>query len=480
MIKSSVTINKNWMKIFHEMETLFESWKKRKLTIFGKCTIINTLAISKLIYVASILEIPDNDFIKNIKRLIFNFMWNKTDRIKRNTIIGEVYEGGIGLVDIESKFTALKAMWIPRLLSTEHNIKHFFNSFCKATKIDIEYLMNTNETVAKDYGIINNFPEFYKQAFVCYNLCKDDTQTKIPAFSTESFLLQPIWSNKVFNFKGKTICFENWIKSGILYVKDIFEESGTLKSSSDIFDTLRKRTNWLCEYKIIKQIFTKFELKYDFSKIPYLQTKQIPIISHQHNTKTFYSRLIKRRFQAPCTQSKLEKEFKLESKNAWKSIYTQKIKNTKDKALAEFNYKLLNNLLCNNLLVSKWNKNITAKCKHCNEIENSKHLIFDCVNVEKIWKAASECLNFDIKWKNIVVGFYLEETQVTKLYNYFLSFIAYRIYKCKMYCRLENLPESILLIKNSFKEYLTTHCAVLTKLKNTKENELFQLLIAKL
>lgn len=139
--------NKNWMKIFHEMETLFESWKKRKLTIFGKCTIINTLAISKLIYVASILEIPDNDFIKNIKRLIFNFMWNKTDRIKRNTIIGEVYEGGIGLVDIESKFTALKAMWIPRLLSTELNSKHFFNSFCKSTKIDIKYLINTNETV---------------------------------------------------------------------------------------------------------------------------------------------------------------------------------------------------------------------------------------------------------------------------------------------------------------------------------------------
>lgn len=170
----------------------------------------------------------------------------------------------------------------------------------------------------------------------------------------------------------------------------------------------------------------------------------------------------------------------MESKNVWKSIYTQKIKNTKDKALAEFNYKLLNNLLCNNLLVSKWNKNITAKCKQCNEIENSKHLIFDCVNVAKIWKVASECLNFDIIWKHIVLGFYLEETQVTKLYNYFLSFIAYRIYKCKMYCRLENLPESILLIKNSFKEYITTHCAVLKMLKNTKENELFQLLISKL
>lgn len=52
-------------------------------------------------------------------------MWNKTDRIKRNTIISEVHEGRIGLVDIESKFTAMKVMWIPRLLSKEHNIKHF-------------------------------------------------------------------------------------------------------------------------------------------------------------------------------------------------------------------------------------------------------------------------------------------------------------------------------------------------------------------
>lgn len=41
----------------------------------------------------------------------------------------------------------------------------------------------------------------------------------------------------------------------------------------DSFDSSRKRTNWLCQYKMIKQIFTKFEHKYDFSKIPYKQNK---------------------------------------------------------------------------------------------------------------------------------------------------------------------------------------------------------------
>ena len=34
--------NKNWMKTYHEMEKLFESWKRRKLSNFWKCTIINS------------------------------------------------------------------------------------------------------------------------------------------------------------------------------------------------------------------------------------------------------------------------------------------------------------------------------------------------------------------------------------------------------------------------------------------------------
>lgn len=48
-----------------------------------------------------------------------------------------------------------------------------------------------------------------------------------------------------------------------------------------------------------------------------------------------------------------------------------------------------------------------------------KHLIFEYVNVAQIWKAASKCLNFDIKLKDIVVRFYLKKRKDTKLYNYF-------------------------------------------------------------
>lgn len=75
--------------------------KEKKLTLFGKSCIVNTLALSKLTYVASIPNSSENDFIKKMQRLIYNFIWDKTERFKHNTLIGSVLKGGLAIVDIE-------------------------------------------------------------------------------------------------------------------------------------------------------------------------------------------------------------------------------------------------------------------------------------------------------------------------------------------------------------------------------------------
>lgn len=38
-----------------------------------------------------------------------------TKRIKRDTLIGNVLQSGLSIVDIECKIKALKASWVPRL-----------------------------------------------------------------------------------------------------------------------------------------------------------------------------------------------------------------------------------------------------------------------------------------------------------------------------------------------------------------------------
>ena len=125
--------------------------EKQKLTLFGKCSIINTLALTQLYYSAIILNYPNEETLKNIQRLIFKFIWGKRDRIKRNTLIGNIADGGIGIVDVESKFKSLKAMWIKRLSENKSTIRIFFESIIHKKSIDLAYLLKTSNTNIHDF-----------------------------------------------------------------------------------------------------------------------------------------------------------------------------------------------------------------------------------------------------------------------------------------------------------------------------------------
>ena len=119
---------------------LFESWKKRKLTLFGKTC---TMAISKFIYTATILRLRTEEYGKKTQRLIFNFIWNKTERIKRNTLIGNISDGGLAIMDIDSKLKALKAGWVIRLLNSNSTISKIFKGI----------LPNLNKTLTLPYKL---------------------------------------------------------------------------------------------------------------------------------------------------------------------------------------------------------------------------------------------------------------------------------------------------------------------------------------
>ena len=71
-----------------------KDWKKRKLTLFGKVTVINSLVISKLAYIANVQPISTIR-IKEIEKLIFTFLWNGK-KVKR-LVINSYENGGLKL-----------------------------------------------------------------------------------------------------------------------------------------------------------------------------------------------------------------------------------------------------------------------------------------------------------------------------------------------------------------------------------------------
>ena len=68
------------------MRKMLFSWKHRKLTLNGKVLTLKSLAISQIIYLASLLPFPD-DLIQEIEQMIYEFLWNgKTHKVKKKML----------------------------------------------------------------------------------------------------------------------------------------------------------------------------------------------------------------------------------------------------------------------------------------------------------------------------------------------------------------------------------------------------------
>ena len=87
---------------------------------------------------------PGEEFFKKTHKLIFNCLWNNRERIKRNTLIGPISVGGIGLVDLEIKFKAFKAACVTGLVRSNRNLNVVLNSFCAAYNINLNYVLKIN------------------------------------------------------------------------------------------------------------------------------------------------------------------------------------------------------------------------------------------------------------------------------------------------------------------------------------------------
>ena len=90
----------NWTQRLNRVENEINSWKKRALTFFGKITIIKSLSVPKLLYPAHFLPVPP-EIVQKANRIFYAFVWNSKDRIKRNTLIGDISQGGLNMPDIE-------------------------------------------------------------------------------------------------------------------------------------------------------------------------------------------------------------------------------------------------------------------------------------------------------------------------------------------------------------------------------------------
>ena len=106
------------------MKSKLAPWTGRGLTPFGRIHLLKSELMSQLVYIMTVLPAPEKTFIKQVERLMFEFIWGgKKDRIKRMTLKSKYKDGGLKVPDLALQAQSLKIGWIKRYLDEDNDAK---------------------------------------------------------------------------------------------------------------------------------------------------------------------------------------------------------------------------------------------------------------------------------------------------------------------------------------------------------------------
>ena len=66
----------NYEDTLLEIQRIMKRWNKRQLTPLGKITVVKTLAVSKIIHLFTNLPDPPAVFLRELKKICFQFLWD--------------------------------------------------------------------------------------------------------------------------------------------------------------------------------------------------------------------------------------------------------------------------------------------------------------------------------------------------------------------------------------------------------------------
>ena len=142
-----IMLKANYEEKITKLKASLGCWELRRLSLFGKITVLKSLIVSQLTYILS--PLPTNQCaIDEVNTLFFKFLWDgKGDKIKRDIMISEYEDGGLKMIDIRLFTQVLKLSWVKKYLDkgNEAKWKLFFNVQLRDLSGDIIFKGNLNK-----------------------------------------------------------------------------------------------------------------------------------------------------------------------------------------------------------------------------------------------------------------------------------------------------------------------------------------------
>ena len=221
--ESDVTERENWVAKTNSSIEVLKKWKGRRLSYKGKALVINSLFLSRFVYLSSVLPVP-KWVITTVKQSIRDFFWNGRKALISFDVLTLPWErGGANICDLEMKRDALRIKLISRIL--KNNIDDRLKSL-------ILYFLNHYKSMqlgtnifkcVPDPASLKHIPVFFKELLLAWR--KLSMGTISPPSDFHEILQQPIFDNPfITDSTGKSLYNKHFIEAGIILVGDIMYE----------------------------------------------------------------------------------------------------------------------------------------------------------------------------------------------------------------------------------------------------------------
>ena len=420
--KVASEVNENWEKCINKILENINRWEKRDLSIYGKVCITKVFLISQLVYLMQGLIMPDN-YIKKVNRIIFKFLWKKRynnrkafEKVKRVVVCSNYENGGLKMINIEDMQKGFILNWVRKLSNESGAWKLVPNIFYE--KLGKNLSVFKSNTKCKNFVGLNcikaSFWRKVLEVWIENNKVTDEES---------NMLSEVIWNNDKVQYRGRTVLFQDWIKSGIIYLKDMVEY-GQIMSYNRVLEIVGESPGRLLEYNVVYNALPKdwqlnlegpvdATLKFCGNLISKMRSKDFRII------------ISAKRVTQPCAVNFWKRKYNtLEfDENVWLTIFDC----TTESRLRILQWKILHNIYPTNILLKKMRKVDSDLCVKCQVKDYMEHFFINCSEIKGLWKHIERDLTAKIgkqivlTEENIIFGITEGyESKIVKLINLFI------------------------------------------------------------
>ena len=357
-----------------DLEKSLQTWKRRKLTLYGKINIVKTLGLSKLIFNASVLYIPHH-YIEQINKITFNFIWDgKPAKIKRKTLIGEKKNGGLKMCDFSIMEKALKIAWINRVQNESSASWKIIPNYLLRHHGNLAFLSNCNyDTKTLKLG---NLPDFYCSLLEYWQYVKnkifDETDTKN----------EILWNNCNILIDKMSVFYKNWFTHNIIHLNDLLNEHSNFYKFHEFNAKYNFDVPFTVFYGLIDAIPNVWK---DKIKRQNQNGKVNQNDNTTFNTNSIYSSILKSSFVPPTSQNRiLHHGF---TENNVHKVYQLPFTITKEVKVIMFQYKIIHNILPTQTSLYRDGFSDSDMCPLCHhEQQTLSHLLITCIKTASFWQ----------------------------------------------------------------------------------------------